>query len=129
MGYEGVAARQMLAIFDLFAANAPDQNTHAAVRNLVSNQAQWGKAHAMFQRVRGLLLETDSRTRRLHYEFLEGCLKTVYNESTQAHERHDSFDAISPFWVVPAALHLAHQLGIDDNRVRDCLTSSQHHDL
>jgi len=45
--------------------------------------------------------------------FEEICGKTLYNLS----EEPAPFDADSPYWIVPNALHLARKLGVEESEI------------
>jgi len=86
------------------------------LKELLSNQDRWIKAHALFDRIRNKTLEADKRKNSLlasQYCFEEICAKTMFNlTNTDA-----PFDADSPYFVIPIALHLARALGIADKEV------------
>ena len=72
----------------------------------------------MFDEVRNRRNTARVLHRRLfaaQYDFEEACAQACYN----AIEPDDAFDASAPFFVVPTALTLSRQLGLDDAAVID----------
>lgn len=137
MGYELQAQTQMLKLLDLVGDSVGDSTLHRATTEIIADRDRWGEAHKQFRFVRRRLLEAEPSTHPmeggvkhqretyLHCMLLENCLKTVYNESGVrppfSAENPDEFDALSPFWVVPSAIHLACELGISLDDVKECL--------
>src|SRR5579862_1724546 len=103
-------------LVDLFLARCTEKSTMEELKELLSNQDRWIKAHALFDRIRNKTLEADKRKNSLlasQYCFEEICAKTMFNlTNTDA-----PFDADSPYFVIPIALHLARALGIADKEV------------
>ncbi|MCP4968607.1 MAG: hypothetical protein GY926_25675 [bacterium] len=114
MGYEAGVATQVLNLLELFEDRVPDDETHRMVVAIVGDRSRWPDAHEAFSQVRTKLLASKDELKGLQYHFCEACLQTFYNETpTRA-----PFDSISPYFVLPAALNLAHGLGIELERVR-----------
>jgi hypothetical protein len=103
-------------LVDLFLARCTEKSTMEELKELLSNQDRWIKAHELFDRIRRKYLDADKCKNSLlasQYYFEEICAKTMFNlTSTDA-----PFDADSPFFVIPIALSFARDLGIADEEV------------
>ena len=78
-----------------------------------ADRAFWRKAHDLFDRVRDKHLKAARRNNALlmaQYQFEEACAKTLYNFSGEL----APFDSDSPYWIVPTALNLAHEMKIGE---------------
>ena len=118
MGYEVGVQKQILGLLALFRPHIHHVELHDLVTNTVRDREQWGDAHGRFQEVRRELLKIESGGDRIgtyHLTFLEACLKTVFNET----HTNAPFDRISPYFVVPRALHLASELGISWTQIEE----------
>lgn len=104
------------ALVELFRPLCSDTETLDALWSMASDYRSWGKAHALFGRIRQKTIEAD-KTREpvlaAQYFFEESCSKTMYNLSGFP----APFDADAPYWVIPSALALAKRLGLDSQHV------------
>jgi hypothetical protein len=104
----------------LFLPHCADRSTMLLLKVMASDAKQWREAHKLFRRIRDKTLkadETSDRRLQLQYAFEELCAKTLYNIAD--HNKGFSsaylppFDDDAPLYVVPAAVALAQELGID----------------
>jgi hypothetical protein len=103
-------------LVDLFLARCIEKSTMEELKELLSNQDRWIEAHLLFDRIRRKALDAVKRKNSLlasQYSFEEICAKTMFNLT----DTDAPFDADSPFFVVPIALHLARALGMADKEV------------
>ncbi len=87
---------------------------------MISDESSWPKAHDLFDRVRRKSLAADGNDQRVltQYCFEEACAKTLFNMT----DTDMPFDEDAPYWVVPEALRLAGQLGIDKAEITKIVT-------
>jgi len=107
---------QIRKLLEVVAAGVSDRETIDELFRVIDDPKRWREAHGLFGRIRDKTLRADaSGDRKLiaQYCFEEICAKSIYNESGEP----APFDADSPFWVVPLAIHAARELGIDQERV------------
>ena len=105
----------MLMLVDLFATRVEDRTAIDELSRMIGEEDSWHKAHDYFSRIRRRSLDTDRTDLRTLAEcdFEEACAKTLYNlTDTEA-----PFDEDAPYWVVPQALRLARQLGINEAEI------------
>lgn len=106
----------MLAMAELFAHHVSDRNTLDELHRMIADEELWPQAHGLFDRIRKKTLladaERDSK-RSTQYFFEEACAKTLFNLT----DTDMPFDEDAPYWVVPAALSLAQELGIDAMKI------------
>ena len=106
----------LLGLVDLFLPGCTEKSTMEELKELLSNEDQWIKAHALFDRIRCKTLDALRRQNSLlasQYSFEEICSKTIFNLT----DTYAPFDADSPFFVIPIALCFARALGIADEEV------------
>jgi len=115
--YERGMGEAIVRLLQLFKDHVPDQESNALVLKLATNSSKWTAGHAVFDKVRDRLLDTDDQNRTAQYNFEESCCKAIYNASDPS----DPFDPSSAFFVVPEALSLANVLGIPVEAVMDAL--------
>lgn len=87
---------------------------------LLSERDRWKDAHSLFYRIRKKTLAADKEgdpILQCQYLLEEICAKTIYNLSGQP----APFDPDSPYWIIPNAIALACQLGLDDKEVVDLI--------
>jgi hypothetical protein len=111
------------AIAELIAFFLPhcvDRSTMSELKDMASDSQQWREAHKLFSRIRDKTLKADeANNRRLQfqYSFEELCAKTLYNIADHSEGFSSAylppFDEDSPLYVVPAAIALSRELGID----------------
>ncbi len=103
---------QMLAMAELFAQHVDDRSTLDELHRMIADEDLWNEAHNLFDRIRDktLVADTERDTKRIaQYLFEEACTKTLFNLT----DTDMPFDEDAPYWVVPAALSLAQELGVD----------------
>lgn len=101
----------------LFAVHVDEPDClNALVEVAAGSRAEWRRAKSIFDmsRVRYRSVQGAPGI-ELQCRFESMCAKTLYNMSDGA----DRFDASAPFFVVPLALALASELGIDHAQVID----------
>jgi hypothetical protein len=100
-------------LIDLFLVRCTEKSTMEELKELLSNQNRWVKAHTLFDRIRRKTLDAVEHKNKLlasQYSFEEICAKTIFNLT----DTNAPFDADSPFFVIPIALSFARALGIAD---------------
>jgi hypothetical protein len=124
-------ARHIIDLIILFKPHCAETETLNELATLADDSGRWIYAHALFSKIRGKSLSTKgTRNRRigLQYGFEEICAKTLYNISDisppYSAEFLPPFDEDSPYWVLPFALTLAKELGIDASKVQDIILQS-----
>ncbi len=112
---------QMERLIETFSDLAQDRSTLDELYQMISDPSSWHKGHDLFSRIRKKTLDAVKRkdTRSSYqYSFEELCAKTIYNlTNTDA-----PFDSDSPYWIVPHALLLARELGIDETAITAIVT-------
>ena len=117
-----VAARQGRAILELvrfFLPHCTERSTLLELEEMAADRQRWRYAHELFHRIRDKTLAanaTPDRRLRYQYSFEEICAKTLYNLSghVPGGEWPFPFDRDSPSWVMPNAVGLAQELGVED---------------
>jgi hypothetical protein len=105
---------QMKHMIEVFSNHAQDRSTLDELNRMISDQSSWHKAHDLFSRIRRKTLDATKRKDSKagnQYCFEELCAKTIYNLS----DSNAPFDSDSPYWVIPYALKLAREFGIDES--------------
>lgn len=103
----------MIDLVDLFAGHCAERSTLDELQQMLPHHPAWQKAHGLFDRIREKNLNAAKEENQLlvaQYNFEEVCAKTLYNIGYHP----ASFDAHSPYLVVPRAFELARCLRIDD---------------
>jgi hypothetical protein len=103
-----------------FLPHCADQSTLSELQIMASSPKKRREAHKLFSRIRDKTLKADkTKTRRLQiqYSFEEYCAKTLYNIADHSEGFSSAylppFDEDCPLYVVPAAIALSRELGID----------------
>ena len=107
---------QMVELIDLFSPSCADKTTLHELKTMIRDEDSWGKAHALFGRIRRKRIPAEEQEHRLEccqYAFEEICAKTLFNLTNT----DKPFDPDSPYWVVPIALQFARALGINESEV------------
>lgn len=110
----------MDALVELFAARSSEASTLQELIQILPQRDRWKQAHSLFDRIRKKSLEASKQGNHVlesQYLFEEVCAKTIYNLSGQP----APFDADSPYWIIPNAVALARQLGIEDKQILDLI--------
>jgi hypothetical protein len=116
--YERGMGRTIAALLRLFRDRVPDSESAARVAELANTPDRWSAAHAVFDEIRGRLLDARGDTPRARqYAFEEACCQSLYNATAA----DDPFDASAPFFVAPAAFSLAEALGCPTESVVEAL--------
>ena len=104
----------------LFLPHCADRSTLSELKAMASDTKQWREAHKLFSRIRDKTLKADEVSHRrlqLQYSFEEFCAKTLYNIADHSEGFSSAylppFDEDAPLYVVPVAIALARELGID----------------
>jgi hypothetical protein len=104
----------------LFLPHCADRSTLFELKAMTSNPKQWREAHKLFSRIRGKTLTADKTSNRrlqIQYSFEEFCAKTLYNIADHSEGFSSAylppFDEDAPLYVVPCAIALSQELGID----------------
>lgn len=107
-------------LVSIFLPHCDDKSTLYELKNMASDHTKWRQAHKLFSRIRGKTLKADAaNNRRLQcqYSFEEYCAKTLYNIADHSagfsSEYLPPFDGDAPSGVVPLAVALARELGMD----------------
>ena len=122
--YELQMGRQISKVLSVFADQIPDAESHQCVADLMATPQHWSAGHAVFREVRKRLLEAMAREDGAHaaqYFLEEACCQAVYN----ATDPQDAFDSSSPYFVVPAAFQLAHQIGVPVDALVHAVSSNE----
>lgn len=101
---------------DFFLARCAEKSTMEELKELLSNQDHWIKAHSLFDRIRSKALGAVNSKNSLlasQYCFEEICANTMFNLT----DTDAPFDADSPFFLIPIAFSFARALGIADEEV------------
>jgi hypothetical protein len=116
--YERHMGRLIRSLLTMFSAHAIDTESNAALTAMATSTTTWNAAHAVFDEVRGRLLQvTDDEALTAQYFFEECCAKAMFN----ATDTNMPFDAASAFFVVPAAHTFAIAVGLGAERVATAL--------
>ena len=113
---------QMKRLIETFSDHARDRSTLDELHRMIGDERSWCKAHDLFSAIRKKTLNAVQRKDEkaaYQYSFEELCAKTVYNLTDTA----APFDVDSPYWVVPAALKLAREFGIDESVITKIVTA------
>jgi hypothetical protein len=115
MNYGGDIIRVIRELCAFFAERCEDRATLDDLAQAASDRSKWPKGRHLFELARNKTIKKARGDARLEcqFRFEEICGKTLYNLSGQP----APFDADSPFWVVPNALKLARQLGIEEREI------------
>lgn len=106
----------MLGLANLFAKHSAERSTLDELRQMLSDDAHWQRAHELFDRIRHKTLEAVKRKNHLlatQYSFEEICAKTLFNLT----DTNAPFDPDAPYFVIPFALKLARVFQISDAEV------------
>jgi predicted transcriptional regulator len=112
---------QLRRLLETFANRVEDRSTLDELHRIIGEPESWSEAHDLFSRIRKKTLVAVERkdTRATYqYSFEELCAKTIYNLT----DTDAPFDSDSPYWVVPHALKLARELGIDESDITSIVT-------
>lgn len=107
---------QMLAMTELFTDQVDDRTTLDELHRMIANENLWPQAHTLFNRIRSKTLRADTKSLSMkskQYLFEESCAKTLFNLT----DTDAPFDEDASYWVIPSALALAQELGIDVMKV------------
>jgi hypothetical protein len=121
-------AYQMIGFIDLFKPHCQDISTLEELRAVLLERHRWVEAHDLFSKIRSKTL-AKSRNRIVgQYAFEEICAKTIYN-LTDERDRANAgtlppFDEDAPYWVLPFALRLAKELGIEAAKIQDVVLAN-----
>jgi hypothetical protein len=103
-----------------FLPHCADRSTLSELKAMASDSKQWREAHKLFSRIRAKTLKAEkANNRRLQfqYSFEELCAKTLYNIADHSEGFSSAylppFDEDSPLYVVPAAIALSRELGLE----------------
>jgi hypothetical protein len=111
----------MKRLIEMFSERVEDRSTLDELHQMIGEPNSWHKAHDLFSRIRKKTLEVvrkkDTRSSK-QYSFEEICAKSIFNLT----DSNAPFDVDSPYWVVPHALRLARQLGIDESAITTIVT-------
>ncbi|WP_442583617.1 hypothetical protein ACSBOB_17320 [Mesorhizobium sp. ASY16-5R] len=102
----------MRGLVSLFVQHCEDRETLEQLGRTIQDRGSWTKAHGAFGNIRAKTLKAERRSDRkleAQYLFEEACAKTLYNLT----HPQGPFDPDSPYWIIPNALSLAAELGID----------------
>jgi len=115
MNYGGDIIRGIRELCEFFASRCEDRANLDELAQVASDRSKWHKGRHLFDVARnnGLKKSKGSAKLEAQYLFEEICGKTLYNLSGQS----APFDADSPYWVVPNALKLARQLGVEESAI------------
>src|SRR5690348_13501094 len=103
---------QMSRLVEIFASRVDDRSTLDELFEMIGNEDSWQNAHDLFDRIRRRSLAANRGDSRaiVQCNFEEACAKTLFNLT----DTGAPFDPDAPYWVVPRALRLARELGIDE---------------
>jgi hypothetical protein len=113
---------QMKHLVETFSDHAQDRSTLDELHRMIGDKSSWGKAHDLFSSIRRKTLNAIQRKDNraaYQYSFEEICAKTIYNLTDTV----APFDVDSPYWVVPHALKLAQEFGIDESTITKIVTA------
>jgi hypothetical protein len=116
--YERGMGRTIAALLRLFRDHVPDSESAAKVAELADTPDRWSAGHAVFDEIRQRLLDgPEDAPQAAQYAFEEACCQSLYNATAAP----DPFDESSPFFVAPAAFHLAEVLNVPTESVVEAL--------
>jgi hypothetical protein len=107
------------ALCALFAATAKDRDAFELVASIAADKNKWKRAHDTFGEIRRRSLRADAKGKEEEYEFLESCMKGVWNIGRFS----APFDPESSYKIAPRALKLAAVRGIPDEKIVAILRS------
>jgi hypothetical protein len=116
MNYQGGILGGIRELCVLFASHCGDRTTLDQLVHMVEDRSRWRGAHNLFQQIRAKTLKAIARKDRqaeLQYYFEEICAKSLYNLSGEP----APFDSDSPYWIIPNALKLAREVGVDESEI------------
>jgi hypothetical protein len=112
---------QMKRLIEAFSVHIQDRSTLDELHRMIDDPSSCHKAHDLFSCIRKKTLDAVKRKHARasrQYSFEELCAKTIYNlTNTDA-----PFDNDSPYWIIPQALLLARQLGVDEAVITTIVT-------
>ena len=104
----------------IFLPHCDDESTLSELKYMASDHTKWREAHKLFSRIRGKNLKAiaaSNQRLQCQYSFEEYCAKTLYNIADHSagfsSEYLPPFDGHAPSAVVPLAVALAEELGMD----------------
>lgn len=108
--------QQMLRLVEAFSTHVKDRSTLGELHQMVGNEGSWRNGHELFDRIRRKSLAVDAADGLAitQYNFEEACAKTLFNLT----DTDAPFDRDAAYWVVPHALRLAQQLGMETEITR-----------
>ena len=115
MNYGGDIIRAIRELCEFFAARCEDRAILIELAQVAADRPRWQRGRHLFDLARNKTLKKARGNAKLKSQFLfeEICGKTLYNLSGHS----APFDADSPYWVVPNALKLARQLGVEESEI------------
>ncbi len=116
MNHQGGIIGGIKGLCVLFAPRCEDKTTLDQLMGMVDDRSRWRGAHNLFQQIRAKTLKAIAREDKraeLQYYFEEVCAQALYNLSGEP----APFDADSTYWIVPNALKLAKEVGVDESEV------------
>ena len=115
MNYGGDIIRGIRELCEFFATRCEDRATLDELAQAATDRSRWQKGRHLFEFARNKTVKKSRGSTKLEAQYLfeEICGKTLYNLSGQS----APFDADSPYWVVPNALKLARQLGVEESEI------------
>lgn len=115
MNYGGDIIRAIRELCKFFAERCEDRATLDTLAQAAADPSKWPNGRHLFEFARSKARKNVHGDAKLESQFLfeEICGKTLYNLSGQP----APFDADSPFWIVPNALKLARQLGVEEREI------------
>jgi hypothetical protein len=115
MNYGGDIVRAIRELCEFFAERCADREILDDLARVAADRSRWYTGRHLFDLARDKTLKRTRGDSRLESQFLfeEICGKTLYNLSGHA----APFDVDSPYWVVPNAIRLARQLGVEEREI------------
>jgi len=102
---------------ELFARHCSDRSILDELYLMIDDPKTWREAHDLFRRIRQKSIDAKEPNDALdwrQYLFEESCAKAIYNLT----DTRMPFDSDAPFWIVPNALRLAKQHGIEKEVIK-----------
>jgi hypothetical protein len=131
---QSIQALVIAKLLLFFSDKCSEKSTWNELISMSASDSLWVNAHGLFRRIRQKTLRVERslrnplQIRRAHYKTLECqylfeeiCAKTLYNLSGAA----APFDEESPEWIVPNALNLAKQLGVQPEAMLGLVQAQQ----
>jgi hypothetical protein len=111
---------QMARLVGVFSDRVTDRSTLSELQRMIGDESSWPEAHDLFDRIRRKSLDANQNDWQTltQYCFEEACAKTLFNMT----DTDMPFDEDAPYWIVPEALRLAGQLGIDESEIIKIVT-------